>query len=376
MTPFATSGVSKLWRWRRLAHGRWQRVIRWEFWPPWFFYPPLILWLFRLGVRYRGLTVFTAANPAMPSSGFIGESKLDILRAVGDPDRQIAPFADLPGGAYAATRLEPLHAFMRDRGVDWPVVLKPDVGQRGIGVAVVRSAAEATAYLHAMPVRIVAQAYVPGEEFGLFYVRHPDESRGRIISVTEKRMVVVTGDGRSTLERRILADPRAAMLAPQHLRRHAGRLGWVPGAGERVPLTDLGTHCRGALFLDGIDVVTPELEEAVDRLAQSYPGFHFGRMDVRAPSRTDIRAGRFQVLEINGVTSEATHIYDPAHSLAQAHRDLRRQWELAFAIGAAHRARGAAVTPLRTLLRMALAYRRHHAPEAPEAGPVQRPGQG
>ncbi|MEO0974776.1 MAG: alpha/beta fold hydrolase, partial [Pseudomonadota bacterium] len=66
-------------RGRRLLYGRWQRLSRWEFWPPWVFYAPLVVYILYLGVRFRGMTVFTAANPAIPASGFVGESKLDIL---------------------------------------------------------------------------------------------------------------------------------------------------------------------------------------------------------------------------------------------------------------------------------------------------------
>ncbi len=55
------------WRGRRLLIGRWQRVLRWEFWSPWLFHAPLIPLLVRLAWRYRGVTVFTAAHPGWAS---------------------------------------------------------------------------------------------------------------------------------------------------------------------------------------------------------------------------------------------------------------------------------------------------------------------
>jgi hypothetical protein len=110
-----------------------------------------------------------------------------------------------------------------------------------------------------------------------------------------------------------------------------------------VPLAELGTHCRGALFLDGAERITPALEEATEACSRGFPGFYFGRYDVRAESVEAFQAGRFQILELNGLTSEATSIYDPRHGLLHAWTVLARQWAWAFAIGAENARRGARV---------------------------------
>ena len=94
------------------------------------------------------------------------------------------------------------------------------------------------------------------------------------------------------------------------------------------------------------------LEAAIERISQCYLGFYFGRYDLRAASVGDLMAGRnFKILELNGVTSEATHIYDPRHGLLYAYRTLFEQWRMAFEIGAANRACGAVVTSLAGLLK-------------------------
>jgi len=60
-----------------------------------------------------------------------------------------------------------------------------------------------------------------------------------------------------------------------------------------------------------------------------------------------LRAGKnFQIIELNGAASEATNIYDARNSLWAAYRELFRQWNLVFAIGAANRGRGCAPTRL------------------------------
>ena len=191
---------------------------------------------------------------------------------------------------------------------------------------------------------LLVQAFVEGPEFGLFYARRPDEPRGRILSITEKHLPRVVGDGVRSLEELILADERTLPMYRFFLEKEADRLAWVPAANESVSLGDLGSHCRGATFLDGAHLATPALEAAVDALSRSFPGFFFGRYDVRSASVAELAEGRFLVLELNGVTSEVTHVYDPRHSVFAAWRALLAQWQLAFEIGDANARVGARVS--------------------------------
>ena len=65
-----------------------------------------------------------------------------------------------------------------------------------------------------------------------------------------------------------------------------------------------------------------------------------------------------KIVELNGVTSEATHIYDPKLSLFDAYRVLFEQWRIAFEIGDLNRARGTRAQRVRELLRAVREYRR------------------
>ena len=345
---------------RRLLRSAWLRLTKWEYWPPWASYLPLVVWIGMLAIRHRSLVVFTAANPAIPASGFIGESKIDILRGLSESADRIARSDIIPGAAPTAVKRQQVDAFMQRQGVALPVVLKPNAGQRGSGVVVARSNEALDAYLDRSVVDTIVQEYVGGTEFGVFYCRRPWEPRGRIISITEKRLPFVVGDGIRSLERLILDDIRAVGMARFHLRRQQDRLQVVPRAGEVVSLGDLGTHCRGALFLDGRAILTEELERAFDELSRRFEGFYFGRYDVRVASLAGFTRGQdFKVIELNGVTSEATHIYDPRIGLLEAYRALFEQWRLAFEIGAENVRRGAKVTSLRMLGRLLLEYHAH-----------------
>ncbi len=341
------------WRGRRLLVSRWRRLTRWEYWPRWAFYPPVVLYVLWLALKHRGLLLFTAVNPAMPGGGFVGESKSDILKGLAGSSESVAAHELIPAALAPTDRLAQARAFRERLQLDWPVVLKPDIGERGSGVAIIRSEEEVRAYLDSAEADTIIQAYAPGEEFGVFYVRHPEETSGRIFSITEKRFPTVLGDGRTTLEELILDDDRTVAMAPFYLRKHAAHLTWVPADGEVVQLVELGTHCRGAVFLDGGWVRTAELDAAIDRISRGYVGFWFGRYDIRTPDVAALQRGRaFLIVELNGATAEATHIYDPTNSLWSAYRTLFEQWRVLFTIAAANRARGAKATSLRELWRL------------------------
>ena len=310
-----------------------------EFWPGWLFYAPVVLQWIWLGLRYGDMSLPTAANPTIETGGLCGESKSAILDMAGEGARAwIAPYVLLRPG------LEDAVAAADASGFAWPMVLKPDIGCNGTGVRLVADRAALAESVAAFPAgtRLLLQRYEPAPgEAGLFYIRHPTEAAGRITSLTIKYQPTVTGDGRSTLEALVRADPRAGLVPQLYLPRLAGRLAEVPAAGEAVPLVFAGNHCKGSVFLDGADRITPALAARVDAIARDIPGFHFGRIDVRYGSEAELRQGRgFTIIEVNGVGSEATHIWDARCTLADAYRSQFTHYRAAWDIGRANRAAG------------------------------------
>jgi hypothetical protein len=348
-SPFAVAlliaglyGASRLCRFdqRRRFVGFVRRKLQWEFWPTWAAYLPLAPYFVYLALKHRSLTLFTAANPGMFAGGLVGESKSEILGYLRRVPDAIAEFTLIPAGAPAEID-------------EFPAVLKPNVGERGAGVAIVRNQAEARAYLRAAASDTILQRYVHGVEFGVYYVRYPDETRGRVLYLTEKQFPFVTGDGKRTLKRLIQCDRRAVCLAKAYLQVAKRPVESIPAPGEQVQLVEIGSHCRGAVFIDASQHITQSLTDAVDRISKAHPRFHLGRYDVRAESVEALQRGEFRVIELNGVSAEATHVYDPKVSLWQAYRAMGRHWRMAFEIGAIYRRRGVkpmSVAELRQLL--------------------------
>jgi hypothetical protein len=324
---------------------------RWEFWPPWAAYAPLAPYWLSLAARHGSFTVFTAANPGIPSGGLAGESKSRILAHLS----RAAAFILLKSDADLEKNIAAVETFSA-----YPVVLKPDVGERGTNVAVIRSAEQLRSYLASATGAVIAQRYVAGLEFGIFYVRYPHEAHGSITSITEKRFPHVTGDGRSTLAELIGRDSRASLLIDTYRKSCARPMNDVPARGEHVRLVEIGSHCRGAIFANAGHLHTDALAAAIDASAREHPGFYFGRFDVRSPSIEDLQSGGLTILELNGVAAEATHIYDPSVSIWQAYGAMFRHWRWAFEIGALNRSRGADPMSLRALWKLCLEHRPQH----------------
>jgi hypothetical protein len=313
-----------------------------EFWPDWLFYGPVALHWIALGVRYGDFSLPTAANPTITAGGLCGESKLETLDQVRASMRGL--LARYTSIVAQRDGIDAAETAMAEASTAYPVVAKPAIGCNGTGVRLLRSRDDLVRYLTEFPAgeRIVLQEFVADEgEAGVFYVRHPDETMGRITSITLKHAPEVTGDGRSTLRQLILADPRAGRVPQLYLPRLAHRLHEVPRQGERIRLVFVGNHCKGSIFEDGTRLVTPALTQAFEQVARATPGFHFGRIDVRFASLAALLRGEgFRIIEINGVGSEATHIWDRNTTLRDAWRGQFVHYGAAFRIGAANRASG------------------------------------
>ena len=330
-----------------------RRWMHWEFWPAWLFYIPVGVYYVWLAIRHRSLTIPTSANPGIATGGFIGESKLEILDQLRRRSPQFTAEAFLVEGRTTSDRLLCLHQICREHEIALPFILKPDVGQRGNGVRLIRSMRAALEYLQSVDAPVIVQRHVVGPcEAGVFYYRLPDESRGHIFAITEKIFPTITGDGIYTVEELIRTDHRAALMARTYLRRFASRRDEILAPGEILKLVETGNHAQGCIFRDGMHLHTRALERVIDEISHKVTGFFIGRYDLRYENDEDFKQGRnFQIVELNGATSEATSIYDARNSLFSAYQTLFQQWRLVFAIGAINKANGHAPSSLATLWR-------------------------
>ena len=301
--------------------------------PKWLLCVPLVLHWMTLAVRYRSLTLPSAANPGIPTGGLAGEGKMECLALIpASLGAWIAPTAAVAPGADA-------EAVRRGAGLRFPLVAKPDRGWCGYGVQRIADRAALRAYQHSFPAdgTFLLQPWLPGPvEAGLMVRRWPDGPADApvLVGVTLRHSPMVRGDGRQTLAQLAAADPR---LRPSVLAGHDPAR--IPRAGEAVMLTTVASLRVGARYEDAGHLATPALQAQVMAIAAGM-GLHAGRLDVRAASVMELQAGHFTVIEVNGAGAEAISAWDPRLGLRAAFAAVFANHRALFALGAAMRARG------------------------------------
>jgi hypothetical protein len=345
--------------------------------PPLIFYAPLALSWIGYGLRYRSLTLPSAANPMIPTGGMWGESKSQYLWQLGPEGRKwLADFTVLernPGDETGNGDCGRAVDALTQAGIDFPLVAKPDIGWHGHGVRRIENREALAGYLQRFPAGaklILQRCIAHAGEAAVLYARGPEGDPARIVSLAFRYCPHVIGDGRSTVLELIRSDPRTRWKMQLHIggdRSHRGlnqrQLGGIPELGEMVQLAFINNQRAGGLYRDAHGCITAALTDRFDRIARSMPEFHYGRFDIRFESSEALMRGEgFSIIEINGIGGEAIDAWDPRLPVAETYRRLFSQQRLLFEIGAANRRRGfrpaGAVTFLGHLARQTRLIRR------------------
>ncbi len=330
----------------------WVRWTTWEYLPMWLSNIPIVGFYCWYAAKARHLLFFSAANPAIPLGGAIGESKYDILRRI--PAQVVPKTVFVPIG----TSFEKVIDEVQAAGIAFPLIAKPDIGERGFLVKKIENAGDLRDHLTRYPVDFIIQEFLdlPFEATVLF-VRFPGHnSRFQITSVCIKEFLRVTGDGQRSLRDLILDHPRAAFQLERLEREYAAGLQQIPAAGQLLALGVIGNHCLGTKFLDGNHLIDSRLTRVFEQICRRIDGIYYGRFDLKSASLDALKSGRFKVMELNGVLGEPAHVYDPAVGPWRAYRDFLRHWRFIFEVSQANRKTGVPVSTLREGWKLAQQY--------------------
>jgi membrane protein DedA with SNARE-associated domain len=343
-------------------------------------YIPVGLYYIFLSIRYRSLTLPSVSNPYIETGGFMGESKGSVLNLVSrDQQPWIAEFVTLHrNGAPAKTDLEKALSILKERDLKFPIVAKPDIGWNGYGVRLIEDQNHLLQYISRFPreEKIIFQRPVNCDgEAGVFYIRMPGESSGKISSITLRYFPFVKGDGKSTLRELIQNDERTKLRADYYLGTKSEHIGFrnedldkIPGEGELIRLAFIGSLRVGGLYRDASYLITPELTHRFDCIATSMPEFYFGRFDIRFESIEKLMKGEgFSIIEINGAGAEAIQAWDPNVPLLKLYREFFNSYRLLFKIGNMNRARGYKPMPVVHFLK-AIRHQNRLIEQYPPAG--------
>src|SRR5207253_956918 len=121
-------------------------------------------------LRYRSFSLPTLANPGMHTGGLIGESKYETLADLAGVCPECVPETHLIRFESVEQQLNEIRHLIRNGSVNYPLVFKPDVGQRGFGFKLIHSDQEARSYIEIFARDTLVQEYAPGPyEAGIFY---------------------------------------------------------------------------------------------------------------------------------------------------------------------------------------------------------------
>ncbi len=302
----------------------WHRITHWEYWPFWMVYYPMFpVWLY-YSFKARSFFFFNAANPAMKNGGMAMESKMVIYNMI--PRQFIPKTVYIPKEQSPEMVLEKVLA----SDIGFPFIAKPDMGMKAFGVEKIHNKDEFRSYVSWSPSNFLVQELIPYQkEVGIFYVRKPGEDQGTITGIVSKEFLSVKGDGKSTLLQLIKKNPRSHLQLKPLRKKFGERLNEVLSEGEDLILVPYGSHTRGAKFVDISHRINKDLTKTIHAICGQMKDFHYGRLDVLYNTFEELCEGRnFKVIEINGTGGEATHIYDPKHSIFWAWKEVARHWGL------------------------------------------------
>lgn len=321
-----SSGIGRLQKF-------WIKLTQWEYWSFDTLYFPVKIYFTWLSLKNRSFFFFTSANPSIDFGGMLGESKSKIF--------DLIPSEYLPTMKLIEARdLDSAIAFGKKLG--YPVIAKPDIGERGKLVEKISNQEELVYYTRKCPVNFLIQELVDYPvELGVFYVRNPNEETGTVTSIVQKKFLSVMGDGNSSVRSLLQNDARASLQIDFNHSRFSGIMDLVPEHGENVRVEAIGNHCRGTAFLDATTEINEKLNHAIDKLSKQIKGFYFGRYDLRCASFGDLRELKnFKILELNGAGAEPAHIYQPGFSLLKAYKVLFWHFKKLSQISAVNRKNG------------------------------------
>ena len=314
----------------------WIKLTNYEYWPMFVFYFPTLYYLIYLFIKSRSITFFSLANPVEEFGSFFGESKVKALE-------KIAPqYLPTSFNIELGDSLESVSIQLKESGIQYPFIIKPNWGERGVNVSKVNNEQELKDYLLKTDRDSIIQEFISLPiELGVFYYTDPSNNKSAITGIVNKRFLSVIGDGKSSIHDLMEQSDRARFQIERLRSIFPDMEERILPEGEKLLLEPIGNHNRGTMFLDGSDKINDALVEVFDDVSSTISGFYYGRFDIKIKNWESLYRGDLKILEVNGVYSEPAHIYDPTKwTLLAAYKEVIRHYKVLYKVSKANKNRG------------------------------------
>lgn len=304
------------------------KLTRYEYWPISVFYAPFLFYWVYLSLKAKDFGFLFRLNPGMKFGGAIGADKMTSLKPLA------AKYLPITLLVFDDMSFDDLVAQIQLSGLDFPVIAKPNNGERGKGVEKIMSSDELKTYWLSHKGELLIQEFVDSRnELGVLYYKDPKTGMGMISSVVRKGFLQVTGDGKATLRHLINTNTRARFRQKYLYQKFIRILDDVLPQGQTLFLEPVGNHCRGTEFISGQSLINNDLIKVFDQICESIPELDYGRFDIKIESVERMYKGDgIKIMEINGVNAEPAHIYDKEMSLFGAYKEVKKHFDIIFEI--------------------------------------------
>jgi hypothetical protein len=298
------------------------KLLNFEYWNMWTFYLPLLPYFLYLGFKTRSIAFISAVNRFKGKEDFIGEDKFAMID---DLPKEYIPINIL---VEAKTDFEKVKAILNENQLKYPLIAKPNSGERGFGVQKIESENQLKSYFENSKFDVILQELITFEiELGVFFIKKNKEEIGKVSSVTLKEFLSVVGNGTSTIEALIQQSDRARFQLEKFRKTKPEILKIVLAKSEKQILEPIGNHNKGTKFLNANYLINSQLNAVFDKISSQIEGFQYGRYDLKVASYEDLYAGKnIKIMEINGGFAEVTHIYNPNENIFKAYKDVMWHW--------------------------------------------------
>ncbi|MEO5943053.1 MAG: hypothetical protein ABIP30_01705 [Ferruginibacter sp.] len=304
------------------------KIKNWEAWPFWLIYAPITpMWVWYM-IKSGAVWFFTPSNPKLTFGGMEGEPKKEMY--------DLLPLHLYPTTFNVLTTeaIESILQRLTENKIDFPFIVKPEVGGQGILFRKVDTLEELKHYHSMVPVEYIVQRMVEYPmEVSVFHIRYPNQQTGVVTGFLHKIPLQVIGDGVHTLHELILRHPKGAKRTGELHSKHKENWDKVIAKGERYILSYAANHNRGAHFVDLRNEIDETLVALCDKISIEVDDFFYGRYDIMCSNVEDLKQGKnFTILEYNGCGAEPNHFYDTGYTLKAAHKEILKHWKALYEI--------------------------------------------
>jgi len=279
---------------------------------------------FRQGVKSHHLNYFTVANPAIAQGGMFDESKEAIYDII--PDR----FTPNTLVVYGREDITDIVEKMNNKGLRFPIFIKPDVGLQGYLVKKIDNEKELARYLEPYTHKkfLIQEFLDHNNEYALLYYKYPETGESGIFSLSSRSYPFVVGDGKKTLKELLEGYGNDRVDRTDFMERYKDLMDDIVEKGQKFIVDYVGNYKRGSELHDEVGAVDNELVQAIDQYIGSIDGLHFIRLDLKAHSIEDIKKGDFKIIEVNGAKAESMHKYDNKYTDTDRMKILDEHWHI------------------------------------------------